>query len=380
MRVGLVPLLYDEYNYGGVLQFYALQRILKSNNIKCDIIFFDNDEKAFCPELPVRKKFLLNIKIAIYKIIYGKSSATEKKIIEENIKKRKLKIDAFKQVNYSQVVNETSISYSEYDAIVCGSDQIWNPNWARRRCFLEFVPDDINKIIYAASLGCESMSKEQKAQFEPRIERLQYVSVREQSGKAILDSFIKNKEIEIVLDPTLLLLPEDWDDIVIDPNEKGYVFTYFLGKYDDKINYIWKFAKEKELQIVNIPFASGEKNDDVCFGDIQIKDADPGEFIGLIKNAEYIFTDSFHACVFSVLFKKEFYAFQRDNSKQMQGRIKTLLHNFNLPDRFIELGINLDMVSSIDYQNNDMIQEELRRESLTFLLDSIKDKSNLVKK
>lgn len=379
MRVGLVPLLYNEYNYGGVLQFYALQRILKSNNIECDIIFFNNDEKAFCLELPVRKKILLNIKIALYKIIYGKHSVTEKNIIEENIKKRKLKIDAFKQLHYSQVVNEASISYSDYDAIVCGSDQIWNPNWARRRCFLEFVPDEINKVIYAASLGCESMSKEQKAQFEPRIERLQYVSLREQSGKAILDSFIKDKDIKVVLDPTLLLLPEDWNNIVVEPKEKGYVFTYFLGKYDDKIEYIGEFAKRKGLKIINIPFASGEKNDDVCFGDLQIKDADPGEFIGLIKNAEYIFTDSFHACVFSVLFKKEFYAFQRDNSKKMQGRINTLLYNFNLPNRFIEVGTDLDMISSIDYQNNDMIQESLRGDSLAFLLDSINDKSNLVK-
>ena len=373
MKVGLVPLLYNEYNYGGVLQFYALQRILKSKNIECDILFFNNDEKVSYYELSARKKILLNVKIAIYSCFDGKSN-----IIDENIRKRKLKIDEFKRQYYSPVINETNISYSEYDAIVCGSDQIWNPNWARRRCFLEFVPDEINKVIYAASLGCESMSKEQKAQFEPRIERLQYVSVREQSGKAILDSFIKDKDIKVVLDPTLLLLPEDWNNIVAEPKEKGYVFTYFLGKYDDKIDYIGEFAKRKGLKIINIPFASGEKNDDVCFGDLQIKDADPGEFIGLIKNAEYIFTDSFHACVFSVLFKKEFYAFQRDNSKKMQGRINTLLHNFNLPDRFIEVGADLDMISLIDYQNNDMIQESLRRDSLAFLLDSINDKSNFV--
>ena len=88
--------------------------------------------------------------------------------------------------------------------------------------------------------------------------------------------------------------------------------------------------KRKGVKIINIPFASGEKKDDVCFGDLQIKDADPGEFIGLIKNAEYIFTDSFPCIAFFLyIFKKEFYAFQRDNSKKMQGRINTLLHNFN---------------------------------------------------
>lgn len=179
MKVGLVPLLYNEYNYGGVLQFYALQRILKKNNIDCDIIFYNNDEKVSYYELPVIKKIILKTKVFVANSINKKQEN-----INTNIENRKLKIDAFKHLHYSQVVNEASISYSEYAAIVCGSDQIWNPNWARRRCFLEFVPDEINKVIYAASLGCESMSKEQKAQFEPRIERLQYVSVRETVWKS----------------------------------------------------------------------------------------------------------------------------------------------------------------------------------------------------
>lgn len=372
MKVGLVPLSYNGYNYGFVLQFYALQRILKDKNIECEIIFFHNDEKAYSLELPPRKEFLLHMKIAIYKFLFGKSKLIEEKKIEENIKKRKEKIDTFKRQHYSRVVDETDISYSEYDAVICGSDQIWNPNWARRRCFLEFVPDETNKIIYAASLGCESMSNDQKEQFQSRIERLQYVSVREYSGKAILDSFVKDKDIKVVLDPTLLLLPEEWNDIVVDPKEKGYVFTYFLGRYDDKLDYIGKFAKKKGLKIVNIPFASGERNDKIRFGDLQIKDADPGEFIGFIKKAQYIFTDSFHACVFSVLFKKEFYVFWRDNSKKMQGRINTLLHNFHLPDRFIEVGANLDRIPPIDYQNNEKIQKALREDSLDFLLNSIR--------
>ena len=93
------------------------------------------------------------------------------------------------------------------------------------------------------------MSKEQKAQFEPRIERLQYISVREQVlEKQLLDSFIKDKDIKVVLDPTLLLLPEDWNNIVVEPKEKGYVFTYFLGKYDDKIDYIGEFAKKERSE------------------------------------------------------------------------------------------------------------------------------------
>ena len=175
-----------------------------------------------------------------------------------------------------------------------------------------------------------------------------------------------------MLDPTLLLLPNEWAEIIKEPKYKKYILTYFLGKYDDKTDYIKKIANEKNLQIINIPYASGEKPDYVKFGDINIIDADPGEFLGLIKNAEYVFTDSFHACVFSVLFKKDFFAFQRDNSKKMQGRINTLLSNFDLPNRFISTDTNIDSMT-INYDMNDILHKELRKDSLEFLLGSIKN-------
>lgn len=368
MKVGLVPLLYDEYNYGGVLQFYALQKVLKNNNIECDIIFFDNNEIVSQCELKGTKKIMIAAKSGVSRILHKRANC----ILNEKMFSRRQKIDQFKKKYYSQVLNAKNISYKDYDAIICGSDQIWNPGWARRRAFLEFVPDDTKKIIYAASLGCESLSDTQKEQFKWRIERLQNVSVREVSGKTILDEFIENMEIKVVLDPTLLLLPNEWLEIVREPKEKKYIFTYFLGKYDDKIDYIRKFADKNNLKIINIPFASGEKNDEVDFGDVKITDADPGAFIGLIKNAEYIFTDSFHACVFSVLFKKEFFAFQRDNNNRMQGRINTLLHNFKLPDRFINIETNLDAMK-INYEMNDILQMELRKDSLNFLLGSIRE-------
>lgn len=369
MKVGLVPLLYDEYNYGGVLQFYALQKVLNNHNIESDIIFFNNDEIITQPKLSGIKKLVYNFKIFAFKVLRRKSTNT----LNNKMLTRKQKIDQFKKKYYNQTLNENSISEKDYDAFICGSDQIWNPGWARRRAFLEFVPDDTKKIIYAASLGCESLSNAQKEQYKWRIERLQNVSVREETGKVILDEFIENKDIKLVLDPTLLLLPNEWLEIVKEPNEKNYIFTYFLGKYDDKIKFIREFAEKHQLKIINIPFASGEKLDKVDFGDIKIIDADPGEFIGLIKNAEYIFTDSFHACVFSVLFQKDFFAFQRDNNGRMQGRIKTLLHNFELPNRFITTETDLSSMS-INYEKNEALQKQLRKDSLDFLLGSVSEK------
>ena len=156
---------------------------------------------------------------------------------------------------------------------------------------------------------------------------------------------------------------------------KKYIFTYFLGEYSDKKDYIQKIADRTNLKIINIKCASGERLDKNCFGDHEIIDADPGEFLGLISGAEYVFTDSFHACVFSVLFKKQFFVFKRDSNNKMFGRIDTLFEHFHLPNRNIAVNRNIDDLESIDY-TNDILQIQLRAESLEYLFGSIRNEKN----
>ena len=367
MKVGLVPLLYNEYNYGGVLQFYALQHILRTNGIVTDILFFDNEEKI-C-EIENKNANILHLKQFAYFILH----CNRNYLINKNTKRRNKKIDLFKEKYYSQLTDTKSVNYDEYDAVICGSDQIWNPLWARKRCFLTFVPDTVNKIIYAASLGCEKMTEQEKQVFKPAIERLQHVSVREYSAQKILSSFIENKDIPVVLDPTLLLSADEWRKIMCPYRQNGYVFTYFLGEYREKINLIKNFAAKRGLKIVNIPFASGETLDSNHFGDKKIIDADPSEFLGLIYGAEYVFTDSFHACVFSVLFKKQFFVFERDNSKKMQGRIETLLKNFDLPSRNITINTNIELVPKLVFDKNEQLQNNMREKSLEYLFGGIQN-------
>lgn len=366
MKVGLVPLLYNEYNYGGILQFYALQKVLKDKKIEGNIIYFDSNARICEPVLKKYQKIILSIKSFAYKT----ASRGKKKKLEKNIKKRRQKIDLFKEKTFFSTIDANKLHFKEYQAIICGSDQIWNPAWAKRRCFLEFVPDEVNKVIYAASLGCEEMSAEVCQVFKPRVERLQHVSVREYSAKKLLDSFVDRNDIGVVLDPTLLLLPEEWMSIVKPPSYENYIFTYFLGDYKDKIQYIKNVAEEKGLKIINIPNASGEKLDENDFGDIKIMDADPGEFLGLIKSAQYIFTDSFHACVFSIMFKKQFLVSLRDGSERMYGRINTLFQNFDIPDRRMDITMPFNTIENIEYTNENHYME-LREKYLDYLFRSI---------
>lgn len=369
-QIALVPLLYDEFNYGGVLQFYALQEAVRKLGYTPEILYIDDNEKVVNrfksePILKCILRFLLRPYLnARYKIRAGR--------IVKTISKRIDKIIRFKENNYSGTKIFDLDNISEYKAVICGSDQIWNPKWARRRCFLEFVPEHVNKIIYAASLGVEEMSNAEKDAFKPRISRLDHVSVREYSAKEILDGFTERDDIVVVADPTLLLTPDEWRSVAHNgtvPKEK-YVFTYFLGDYSKIKGYVSDFATNKGLKIVNIPFASGERIDNENFGDIKIIDASPEDFLALIENAEYVFTDSFHACVFSTLFQKEFYVFERDGSKQMSGRIQTLLKNFDLPDRFIPIGPIPDL-PQLDFSKNGVQQEKIRQFSISFLKASI---------
>ncbi|MBE5968374.1 MAG: polysaccharide pyruvyl transferase family protein [Lachnospiraceae bacterium] len=370
-KVGLIPLLYDEYNYGGILQFYALQRTIKNLGYDFEIVKVP-DGGLVCS--PMRNQTWKSIILRCIKPLLDISEKKNQRIIKRNIEKRIDKINIFKNKYYGEYVNKTGNNdCMQYDAIICGSDQIWNPKWAKKRTMLTFVPDEVNKVIYAASIGCEEMSDDEKEAFKPLIERIQHISVREFSAKKLLNSFIVDKDIQVVLDPTLLLSPDEWKQLEVTPKTRGYILTYFLGEYGQYHLFIKQLADTYQLHIINILFASGERVDNEAFGDRQIVDASPEEFIGLISNAEAVFTDSFHACVFSTLFHRRFYVFERKSSSNMVGRIMTLQEHFNLGNRIITLNSKVDLTESIDFSHNDEYQRRLAEASLTYLRESIEN-------
>lgn len=372
-KVGLIPLLYDEYNYGGVLQFYALQYVVKKLGYSFHIVKMNNNE-VICGR-NLNKKLVQHFQSLIFYPVRRLKVYRQAKIINQNIKDRFKKIDDFRNKYYGAIVEKKiSDSFDEYSAIVCGSDQIWNPKWAKRRTLLVDIPDNINKVIYAASMGCESMTKEEKNVFKPLVKRIQHVSVREESAKQLLDSFVERSDIQVVLDPTLLLSPEEWEKIVVKPVlTKKYLFTYFLGESKNYNTIVERAAKFLNLKIVNIPFSSGERVDNNLFGDYKFFNASPEEFIGFIRNAEIVFTDSFHACVFSILFRRKYFVFERKGSTNMIGRIVNLQNHFQLPNRIIKADNDINFTEEIDYSRNDEIQKKFSKESIKYLEKSIEN-------
>lgn len=368
-KVGMIPLLYNEYNYGGVLQFYALKRVVVGLGYRIDVVRIENNGLV-CVEKYISKNIVKKILLFFYKKTVGK---TRKRKIDNVLAGRYEKIEKFRVFFTDKEVMKTlDDSYKEYRAIICGSDQIWNPKWATRRTLLADIPDEVNKVIYAASMGCETMTDSEKAAFKPLVERLQHISVREESAKEVLESFVEREDVHLVLDPTLLLTAEQWNEITKEPDIKErYIFTYFLGDSTMYRPIVEKIALENGLKVVNIPYASGESIDKNIFGDYKIFDASPEEFLGWIKKSDIVFTDSFHACVFSILFKRKYFAFERKGSTNMIGRILTLQNHFHLSNRIVSLEDDIDLSVDIDYSNNEVYQQKKIRMSLEYLRNSI---------
>lgn len=148
------------------------------------------------------------------------------------------------------------------------------------------------------------------------------ISVREHDLVAALSNLNKGRKLECVVDPTLLLSRDDWNEIVAERIIKEeYLFCYFLGA-DDRLREIAnQYAKNHRLKIVTIPFANETFNGvDFIFANYRLFDAGPQEFISLIKHASCVFTDSFHATVFSLFYQRKFFAFERSASKGMSSR------------------------------------------------------------
>lgn len=385
MKIGILTLYYNNMNYGGVLQAYALVKYLNSSmqdidaeQITCDFPF---EKRSIREKIEDRKQDL--IFALINKIKASIKNSFEKKLFNINqCKIRIKKIEQFKNnIPHSEEINIENISVinKEYDAFITGSDQVWSPVWYRSACFLDFVVDEKKKISYAASMGINNLFEQKAKKIIPLVKRMDSVSVREKRAKEILENYIKEKKIEVVVDPVLLLPEIEWSKIATGVmGEKKYAFSYFLGENKTNLNNARKIAEILKLPIAAVPYIHMRYSKiDKKLMDIPVYDAGPCEFLGLIKDAEIIITDSFHAVVFSIIFRKKFIVFKRDKDTQknsMNSRITDLLEELNLEERIIASSKQLTaefLNKEIDYTYAYSVLDEKKKFSMDFLYKAI---------
>lgn len=374
--VGLLTLDSRIYNYGGFLQEMALQDAINSLGYECEIIDYEVSQEF--------NTFSLKRGIKNFSFDKIKKKLTKEKTIllsdsvSDLITKRKRAFDKYRAHN---LVLSKKMSYSDlhsidlnYEQLVCGSDQIWNPDYNIPAFFLNFGRKDCRKIIYAASIGKDYLSRHQEKIYSKLLEVPDYISVREDSARKLI-SGITEKNVELVLDPTLLHQQEYWvkkaDDSSL--NHKNYIFCYFLNLADEKVKSANEFARRNNCEIIAIPYLHNEMEEysEKLEGKL-LSEVNPADFLNLIRNAEAVITDSFHATVFSIIFQKDFWCFGRNaGTYNMNTRLHTLLGYVEMQDRLIEPD---DLKNKMHCTHVDIDLHNLKieqKESIAFLSNAL---------
>lgn len=349
MKVALA-INYDYHDYGGMLQAFATQRYLDKKGIASEAIDFT------CLKGDINKRkwsyFLSNILDA--SIVKEKSKLIEKKVkqklngrLKAGMAERDAAFDNFckKYFKVSRAFESwtdmASASKNEYDAVVVGSDQLWLPSNVMADYYtLNWVPKDVKKVAYATSFGIGSIPVKYKEVYSHYLSRINYLSARETSGQEIIKK-LTDREVPLVNDPALLLDAGDWNEVInAEPLVKEkYVFCYFMGNNPEQREFVKKLAKEKGLKVVALLHLDQYIASDEEYVDYAPWSVSPSGFVNLVKNAEYVCTDSFHGTVFSIIYSRNFFTFKRFNKKaslSTNTRITSLLTRLGLMDRLVE--------------------------------------------
>lgn len=382
---GIVTFYHGNYNFGGLLQAYALPAALE----KYLGISAEQVDYVFGPKKQPRSKY----KVSVKGIINTAGFLILNLLKRNGFNRRKAAFDEYiEYIPHSKGRYDSdciSGALNEYTGFLCGGDQIWNDclqfEWFSiedSRVFtLCFVPDNRKKVSYAPSMAALELTPEFDREFQKGIKRLDAISVREKTALPVLRG-ITDKSVTVTVDPVLLLQENDWlKEICYVPRRK-YVLCYLLGDSMLQRKAAERFARTVLLPILTFPHIGNVvRKCDLFFGDICDYTSGPREFLGLIKNAEFVITDSFHACVFSMIFQKPFAVFERHNAGEkgnMNSRIYDFLEEYHLEDRLVteDVMATLKEIPKVDYTYAHAHWKKRRDESLAFLEHALKENEN----
>lgn len=347
MNIGIMT-IFRTGNYGATLQAYATWKAINENNLgEAEIINYCCDGIKGKIDIKFLRKVgaFRTIVACIEKLYYYPRMKKTLAFVDSFVKGPILKKDELSSLN------------EKYDLFLSGSDQIWNPDiqLGDHSYLLDFVSDNYKKRSYASSFGVASLQQPFFDQWAALLNSYERISVRETSGAELVKKLI-NKEVPVVLDPTMLLTPRQWEDILPKAKHKDkYVFVYqmahsgLLAKYAKEVG---AFAKSK---ILYIPFPIGG----ACKCKISLSMSSL-DWLRAIHDSEFVITDSFHGIVFSIIFRRQFYyIITSETVKKRLSRLSTLLTTLGLEDRIVETASDFHPETMIDY---DLVHDKLNAE------------------
>lgn len=372
MKIGILTLPLHT-NYGGILQAHALQTVLERMGHNVRVIDYDSMKPLQLPlwKMPFAysKRIFKNILGHPTKIFWEQYQNQKKTLIRQHTN-----YYINKYINRHIINHFSEIKEHDYEAFVVGSDQVWRPKYFTSlfnsdisNAYLSFAAHwQVKRLSYAASFGVDTWeyNKEQTEKCKYLINKFNAISVREDSAQ-ILCAENYDVTVEHVLDPTMLLTKEDYESLLNKECEKeleGEIMTYILDDNTDKDS----FVKKVETITGYKSFCAKAKSDNRDSINDLIQP--PIEhWIQGFRDAKIIITDSFHACVFSILFRKPFFVIMNDG--RGKSRFQSLLRMFGLEDRIVSPNSIISQ-KNIEYPIPDStyeILDNMRKHSFDFL-------------
>ena len=374
MKIGILTLPLHT-NYGGLLQAYALQTVLE--RMEHNAVVLDTPNKK---EILKCGYLLTIIKRCINKVLFRKG----KKILYEQWYNKTYPIISKntqpfidKNIHRFEIADLKLLPKKKFDVFVVGSDQVWRPIYFKmaydteiKHAFLDFAREwNVKRIAYAVSFGTDKWeyTENETNLCSQLLQKFNAVSTRENSGVELCRKHLGVEAVQVV-DPTMLLDKNDYIALFAatgTPVSKGNLLCYILDESKEKLDIIDYVAKTKELK----PFKVNSKVGDSTLP-LEKRIQPPVEsWLRGFYDAEYVVTDSFHACVFSIIFQKPFIVI--GNKKRGLARFQSLLEIFGLED-CIAQDLESVKLADIDWDRVSSILQHKREEAITYLSNALK--------
>ncbi len=338
MKIGIVT-IYKCYNYGSFYQAYGLQRYLEDLGHEVSFIPIDS---LYNKKYRLRKQFDRNIKRDIFSL----------KLLLSYLKDWKM-------------FNIAKSNKKDYDLVIIGSDEIWNienKTFVPANEYYGLSLSTENVISYASCVGRSTIdSFKYYPQFLEGIKKIRAVSARDDATEKLVSQVTGNQNVQRVIDPSFLF---DFRKIEKKCSEKEYILVYTYdgswGFSEDKIKATKEFAKKRGLSLISVGFRN-------TWCDKWIA-ASPREFLGYLKNANYVITDTFHGTALSIQYQKQFVSMGKGKAK-----VESLLSEFSLCDRVFDENRSIEDITknNIDYEKVNLIIEDKKNQSKIFLQNNI---------
>lgn len=371
MKIGILT-HYIHYGYGGLLQNYALQTVLK--RMGHDPITL---KVAFNKKVPFKKAIRNMLSFGAHILLHKDMGITVQQddfITQYNEPFISKYLAITKPLRSSKDFQRATIE-NKCEVLVAGSDQIWRKYYSYvSTCYLDFAKDmDIKRVAYAASFAVDNWeyTEEETRRYRKLAQKFDAISVRESSGIRLCKEFL-NVDAQLVLDPTMLLEKEDYIKLVEEAGEKhseGELFSYVLDKNPEKDNIINGIASKFGLRRYEcMPLYP------TTYYNVKNHPKDSiyppvTKWLRSIMDASCVVTDSFHGTVFSIIFNKPFFVLINEN--RGSARFTSLLSLFGLESRIITEIEDVDERYEIDWEQVSLKKELIRNSSMSFLNNAL---------